>query len=133
MVLSGVIVSANAQGTGDVLIGGGLDILKSNNTGFGDQVQMGVEANYFINSEFSITGGLENWTAGTTSLVVGGRYYIKKNIFARIRGIIGDDGISIGVGYSHSLSKHWKVETMGDIYFRGDFAIRGGVAYLLNK
>lgn len=122
-----------AQGTGDMLIGAGLDIIKSNNTGFGNQVQLGAEFNYFINSEFSVTGGFENWTAGTTSLVLGGRYYIQNNIFARIRGIIGDNDISVGGGYSHPLNKHWKLEAMGDVYFGGDFAIRGGVAYLLGK
>lgn len=128
-----VVAGAKAQGTGDLLIGAGLDLLKSNNSGFGDQVQIGAEVNYFINSEFSVTGGLENWTAGTTSLVLGGRYYIQNNVFARIRGIIGDNDISVGGGYSHSLNKNWKLEAMGDIYFEGDFAIRGGVAYLLNK
>ena len=126
-------ISAKAQGAGDLLIGAGLDILKSNNTGFGDQVQLGVEANYFINSEFSVTGGVENWTAGKTSLIIGGRYYIQENIFARVRGIIGDNDISVGGGYSYPLSKNWRVEAMGDIYFEGDFALRGGVAYLLGK
>ncbi len=106
-----------------MLIGGGIDILKSNNSGFGNQVQLGAELNYFINSEFSITGGFENWTAGTTSLVLGGRYYIQNDIFARIRGLIGGNDISIGGGYSHPVNKHWRVEAMGDIYFQGDFAI----------
>ena len=127
------VVSAKAQGSGDILIGAGLDVLKSNNTGFGNQVQLGAEANYFINSEFSVTGGVENWTAGKTSLIIGGRYYIQENIFARVRGIIGDNDISVGGGYSYPLNKHWRVEAIGDIYFEGDFGIRGGVAYMLGK
>jgi hypothetical protein len=128
-----VTVSAQAQGAGDILIGAGLDVLKSNNTGFGDQVQLGAEANYFINSEFSVSAGFENWTAGKTSLVIGLRYYIQENIFTRVRGIIGDNDISVGGGYSYPLNKHWRLEAIGDIYFEGDFALRGGVAYLLRK
>jgi len=125
--------ATKAQSSGDMLVGAGLDFLKSNNTGFGNQVQLGAEFNYFINGEFTATAGFENWTAGTTSLVIGGRFYIQNNIFARIRGIIGDNDISIGGGYSHEINKHWRLEAMGDIYFEGDFALRGGVAYLLGK
>lgn len=128
-----MVFLVKAQGTGDMLIGGGLDILKSNNIGFGNQVQLGVEVNYFINSQFTVSAGFENWTAGKTSLVLGGRYFIKDNIFARIRGIIGDNDLSIGGGYSHPINKHWRIEAMGDIFLVGDFAIRGGVAYLLGK
>lgn len=136
LVVVGMLLSASivkAQGAGDMLVGAGLDFLKSNNTGFGNQVQLGAEFNYFINGEFAATAGFENWTAGTTSLVIGGRFYIQNNIFARIRGIIGDNDISIGGGYSHKINKHWRLEAMGDIYFEGDFALRGGVAYLLGK
>lgn len=131
LLLAGYIVKA--QGTGDLMLGGGLDILKSSNSGFGDQVQLGIEGNYFINSQFTATAGFENWTAGSTSFVIGTRYYIQDNIFARIRGIFGENDISIGGGYSHPLNKHWRVEAMGDIYFEGDFAIRGGVAYVLGN
>ncbi len=136
VLVVGLVLAAflsKAQGTGDILIGVGFDILKSTNTGFGDQVQLGAEGNYFVNSEFSVTVGFENWTAGTTSLVLGGRYYIQNDIFARARGLIGENDISIGGGYSHSLTKHWQVEAIADIYFKGDFAIRGGVAYLLGR
>jgi hypothetical protein len=131
MVLTAYL--AKAQGSGDMLIGAGIDVLKSSNSGFGNQVQLGAEFNYFINGEFAVTAGFENWTAGTTSLVIGGRYYIQNNIFARIRGIIGDNDLSIGGGYSHEINKHWRLEAMGDIYLEGDFALRGGVAYLLGK
>ena len=128
-----VALSAKAQSSGDMLVGAGLDILKSNNTGFGNQVQMGAEFNYFVNGELAATAGFENWTAGTTSLVIGTRYYIQNNIFARVRGIIGDNDLSIGGGYSHDLNKNWRLEAMGDIYFQGYFVLRGGVSYLLVK
>jgi hypothetical protein len=128
-----VAISAKAQGSGDLMINGGLDLLKSDNNGFGNEVQLGVEANYFFNSELTASAGFENWTSGTTSIVLGTRYYIKDDIFARVRALFGENDISIGGGYSHSLNKHWRIEAMGDIYLEGDFALRGGVAYMFGK
>jgi len=58
------------------------------------------------------------------------RWYPVENIFARFRGLIGENEVSLGAGYWRNLDEHWRFEGMADLYFQGDIAFRVGVAYL---
>ncbi len=120
-----------AQSTGSIMIGGGLDLLKSdNNNNIADKTQVGFEVNYFLLRNYSVTGGLEIWTQGNESLILGMRWYPVENIFARFRGLIGENEVSLGAGYWRNLDEHWRFEGMADLYFQGEIAFRVGVAYL---
>ena len=119
-----------AQSTGSIMIGGGLDLLKSDINNIADKTQVGFEVNYFLLRNYSVTGGLEIWTRGNESLVLGMRWYPVENIFARFRGLIGENEVSLGAGYWKNIDDHWRFEGMADIYFQGDVAFRAGVAYL---
>ena len=88
------------QSTGSIMIGGGLDLLKSDNNKIADKAQVGFEVNYFLLRNYSVTGGLEIWTQGNESLILGMRWYPVENIFARFRGLIGNKSeVSLGAGY----------------------------------
>ena len=126
-------LAARAQSTNDFLIAGGLDLFKTDNTKLFDKAQVAFEVNYFLQRRFSVSGGAELWTRGKNSFAMGVRYYPMDNFFVRFRGLIGGNDVSLGAGYSYPLSKSWRAEGMGDLYFaRPDFAIRGGVSYVIN-
>ena len=131
IVLLLVFTKSYAQSTGSIMIGGGLDLLKSdNNNNIADKTQVGFEVNYFLLRNYSVTGGLEIWTQGNESLILGMRWYPVENIFARFRGLIGENEVSLGAGYWRNLDEHWRFEGMADLYFQGEIAFRVGVAYL---
>ncbi len=119
-----------AQSTGSIMTGGGLDLLKSDINNIADKAQLGFEVNYFLLRNYSVTGGLEIWTRGNESFIVGMRWYPVENIFARFRGLIGENEVSLGAGYWRNIDNNWRFEGMADIYFQGDVAFRAGVAYL---
>ena len=121
---------SNAQSTGSIMAGGGLDLLKSDINNIADKSQVGFEVNYFLLRNYSVTGGLEIWTRGNESLLLGMRWYPVENIFARFRGLIGENEVSIGAGYWRNIDNNWRFEGMADLYFQGDVAFRAGVAYL---
>jgi len=119
------------QSTGSIMIGGGLDLLKSDINNIADKTQVGFEVNYFLLRNYSVTGGLEIWTRGNESFILGMRWYPVENIFARFRGLIGENPeVSLGAGYWRNIDDHWRFEGMADLYFQGDIAFRAGVAYL---
>lgn len=123
-----------SQTSGNVMIGGGLDVIKSDINSFASKVQTGFEANYFINRSFSVSGGFEIWSTGNNSLMFGLRWYPVSNLFTRFRGLIGQDDFGIGVGYAHVLNSHWQVEGIGDYFLdQGELGIRVGVAYVFRK
>jgi len=128
--------TSKAQPTRDVLLGGGFDVYKTDHLDIASKVQIGVELNYFIIRNFSVTGGIEIWNGNedNNSLVVGMRWYPLKNIFTRFRGFLGQDDLGLGAGYGYPLSKHWRIEGIADYYFdRDDFAFRIGMAYVFRK
>ncbi|MFZ6009999.1 MAG: hypothetical protein ACOYXT_06585 [Bacteroidota bacterium] len=128
-------VACHAQIAKDILIGGHLDLIKTDNDNFFDKAQIGTEVNYFLTRRFTATGGLEVWTNDDASLVVGGRWYFMDDAFARIRGLVGANDLSIGAGWAKPFNANgnWRFEAIGDFYFRGDIAIRAGIAYLIRK
>src|SRR5690349_480677 len=124
---------AYSQIAKDFMIGGGFDLIKSDNSGFLDKAQFGVEANYFITRKFTGTAGFEFWTADDFSVVLGARWFPIDEAFVRVRGLIGENDLAIGGGWTKPLSDVWRFEALGDFYFKGDFAIRAGVAYVIRR
>lgn len=124
---------ASAQSTNDFLISGGIDVLKTDNTKILGKSQIGFEVNYFLLRNFAVGAGADIWTSQKSSFVLGARWYWTDNIFFRFRGLIGANDAALGVGYTKPISRNFRFEAMGDIYFsRPDFAVRGGVSYVIN-
>jgi hypothetical protein len=115
----------------DFLVGGGFDIIKTDNDGLARKAQVGFEGNYFITKQFTATGGLELWSDNKASLVMGGRWYPMENFFTRVRGLIGENDISFGAGWNKPIDKNWHFEAIGDFYFEGEFAVRAGLMYVI--
>src|SRR5882672_11671601 len=112
-----------AQSTHDVMVGGGLDVIKTDNEKVLDKVQLGFELNYFVTRRFAVGGGAEIWThknGNTSSFVMGMRLYMNDQFFARFRGLIGANDASLGVGWSKPINSNWRFEALGDFYFQGD-------------
>ena len=122
-----------AQSTHDFLVSGGLDLIKSDNLKIFDKAQVGVDVNYFVERRFSVGAGAELWTKGANSFVLGVRWYPVDKFFVRFRGLIGSNNVSMGAGWSQPINRNFRLEAIGDIYFaRPDFALRGGVSYVIN-
>lgn len=122
---------AYAQSTHDIMVGGGLDVIKTDINKVFDKAQLGLEVNYFVVRHFSVGAGAELWSQHNNSFVMGMRWYADENIFLRFRGLIGANDASLGVGWSKPIGTNWRFEAIGDFYFKGDFALRGGVAYII--
>lgn len=54
LIFLGLGQYASAQSTSDILLGGGLDLIKTDNPGLFEKVQVGVEMNYFVARHFAI-------------------------------------------------------------------------------
>jgi hypothetical protein len=129
-----IVFSSKGQTSGNIMIGGGFDIIKSDINTFAGKVQTGFEANYFINRSFSISGGFEIWSAGNNSVALGLRWYPISNLFTRFRGLIGQDDFGIGLGYAYVLNANWQIEGVGDYFLnQGELGLRMGVAYVIRK
>lgn len=104
------------------------DLIKSDNDGFLEKVQGGVEGSFYFSRKFAPTAGVEWWTDDRVVFIPGVRICPIDEAFIRIRGLIGHD-VSIGGGFAKPLSDHLRIEAMGDLYFEGHIAIRAGIAY----
>jgi hypothetical protein len=121
-----------AQSTHDVLLGGGFDLLKTDNKALFKKAQLGFEANYFVVRHFAVGVGAEIWTTNQkSSFVMGARWYANDHVFLRLRGLIGANDAALGLGYSKPLDRNLRLEGMGDFYFTGSFGLRAGLAYIL--
>lgn len=115
---------------GQLLISGGVDVIKSDFNGIGQKVQMGAELNYFVINPLSLSAGVDVWTNGGTSVVLGTRFYPINPVFFRMRGLIGVNDFSFGLGYAQGLTKHLRAEFIFDYYVVGsDAALRAGLGY----
>lgn len=128
-----IACSAHGQSTKDILVGGGFDLVKTDNQKLFNKMQLGIEGNYFIVRHFSVGAGLEHWTQfSTTSFVMGARWYPTDKLFVRFRGLIGANDATAGVGWSQPFKNSFRLEAMGDFYFGAtDFALRVGAAYII--
>ena len=126
-------VSASAQSTKDVLVGGGIDLIKTDISQVFYKAQMGAEGHFFVMRHFAVGVGGEYWTTGQrNSFMMGMRYYFTEKLFFRVRGLIGANEVALGMGYSHPLTEMFRIEAMGDFYLiNTDFALRAGIAYVI--
>ncbi|QOI97428.1 MAG: hypothetical protein HRU69_07970 [Flammeovirgaceae bacterium] len=122
---------AYSQSSNDLMLGGAMDFLKTDNDNLFDKAQVGFELNYFVIRKFTITAGAEIWTKRDESFVFGSRYYFTDHFFARGRGLIGQNDFSLGAGGAIPLKNSWRLELIGDFYFEGEFAVRTGLAYII--
>ncbi|HCW05910.1 MAG TPA: hypothetical protein DGG95_00900 [Cytophagales bacterium] len=115
------------------MVGGGFDLLKTDNHKLLNKAQLGLEANYFVVRHVGLTVGTELWTTNQkSSFVMGARWYANDNVFARFRGLIGANDATFGAGYSKAMDSNLRFEGIGDYYIgAGAFAIRIGVSYVL--
>lgn len=121
-----------SQSTHDFLVGGALDLVKTDIIKAFSKAQVGLEGHYFIARHFAMGAGIETWSKQKDSFMLGMRWYPVDKVFFRFRGLIGVNDASLGVGYSKPLSKFWRLEGMGDYYFdASDFAVRAGVSYVI--
>ena len=137
LLLSSFLILASmdlfSQKANDFLVGGAFDLMKTDNEGFVQKAQVGGEFNYFITSKVTATGGLDIWADNVMSAVVGARWYPMEHFFARGRGLLGKNDLSLGAGWNKPLGSNFQFEAMGDYYFEGEFAIRVGLMYLVRR
>lgn len=133
-IFVGISLFTYAQSTHDILIGGGLDIIKTDNPGVFEKAQVGFEGNYFVVRHFAVGIGAEIWTERRSSFVMGARWYANDNWFVRFRGLIGANEAAIGAGYAKPLTQYLRLEGMGDFYLDStEFGIRIGLSYVIRS
>lgn len=57
-----VSVATHAQSNNDLMISGGLDLIKTDFNDVFEKAQLGLEANYFVLRNFSAGAGVDVWT-----------------------------------------------------------------------
>ncbi|TVQ19417.1 MAG: hypothetical protein EA361_00775 [Bacteroidetes bacterium] len=121
-----------SSGYGQLRIGVGMDLFKTDFNNIAEKNQIGIKANYFLVRNFVLTTGYEMWSSGPNSIVLGGRFYPLNPVFVRFRGLLRNNSdLSLGMGYVKSLTRNWKMDYTGDYYFNeGEMGIRVGIAYL---
>lgn len=126
------IATVSGQSKGSFLLSAGLDLYKTDNSGFAEKTQTTIEGNYFFSPKFTGTLGAEFWSSRRTFFVIGTRFYPVDPIFIKFRALIGNDtDASLGMGYQRNLSGNFSLEGGMDYYFDpGELGIRVGLAYL---
>jgi hypothetical protein len=125
---------AFAQSNNDIMIGGSMDLIKTDYSNFLDKAQIGLEANYFVVRHFAASGGVELWTNQKSSFMMGMRWYPHDHVFVRLRGLIGTNDVSIGGGWVKPINDTWRFEAIGDFYVaETEFAIRAGMNYVIKS
>jgi hypothetical protein len=104
------------------------DLIKSDNDGFFEKIQGGIEANYHFSRKFSATAGVEWWTGDQVSAAVGIRFSPIDEAFIRLRSLPGND-FSLGAGFAKPLSEDLRFEAIADLFLEGHIAIRAGIAW----
>lgn len=117
-----------AQRAQRIMVGAQADLIKSDNDGFFEKVQGGLEGSFYFSRKFAVTGGVEVWTDNQILAVVGTRFCPIDEAFFRLRGLPGKD-LCLGAGFSKPLGHNFRFEGMADLYFKGHIAIRAGIAY----
>lgn len=127
-----IAIVSYSQNPKDFLFGVNLDLIKSDNDGYFEKTQVGMEFNYFLSTKFTASGGLEVWTREGLSGVLGTRWYPNRDAFIRLRGMLGkNNDVSIGGGWAKPMSETLRFESMADFYFEGNFSIRAGIAMII--
>lgn len=108
------------------------DLIRTDNDGFFEKLQAGVEGSFYFSRKFAATGGAEWWSGNKVIAVPGVRFCPIDEAFIRMRALIHHD-VSIGGGFTKPISDDFRIEAMGDFYFRGHIAIRVGIAYGIGR
>lgn len=124
-------VQGMAQETGDYLFHLQSDFVKTDNAKLFAKAQIGAEVNYFVTDKITGSAGFEVWTGDEFSFVVGARYFPAEEGFIRLRGLIGENDLSLGAGWIMPIRDNLRFEAIADFYFSVDFSIRGGLVYFL--
>ena len=124
-----------AQIADDFMIGVSGDLVKTDMDGIFKKAQTGAEINYFLHRKFTVSGGIDFWSGDDdkVSFVIGGRWFPTEDFFVRARGLVGQNDINIGGGWTQPINEHLKFEAIGDFYFQGDFSIRVGINYVFRQ
>lgn len=121
-----------AQSSNSIMISAGADVIKTDIDKPFEKAQIGIEANYFVVRHFAVGAGAELWTDRPNSFMMSMRWYPADNLFVRLRGLTGANDVAVGFGYTLPLSDHWKLDGIGDFYFRStEFALRAGISYVI--
>jgi hypothetical protein len=125
-----------SMASAQMLVGFQMDAYKTDNRNpfeLADKVQMGLEFNYFLYPQLSVSTGLEFWSQGETYFVPGMRFYPIDPAFLRFRPLLGDDvDYAFGAGYARKITDRLRLEGMLDYYFeRSNLALRFGIGYTL--
>ncbi len=129
-----VSISARAQSSNDILVGGGFDLIKTDYNSPFDKAQIGLEANYFVVRNFAAGAGVEIWPEQKSSFVMGARWYAHDHVFVRFRGLIGANDAALGGGWAKPINENWRFEAIADFYFgQTEFSVRAGVSYIIKK
>lgn len=126
------VEAACCQRAQQVMIAMHADLIKSDNYGFFEKMQSGLEGSYYLSRKFAATTGIEWWAGSDIVVVAGARFSPIDEAFIRIRSLIGKD-LSFGGGFAKPLSDRVRIEAMADYYLRGPLAIRAGLAYGFGK
>jgi len=132
LLVCSLAMISRAQSTHDVMVGGGMDLIKTDINTLFKKAQFGVEANYFVVRHFAVGAGAEIWTTNQkNSFMMGMRWYANDHVFLRFRGLIGANDAALGLGYAKPLNQNVLFESMGDFYFKGSFGLRFGLSFIL--
>lgn len=132
LVFSFCSIVSFAQRTQRLMICVQADLIKSDNDGFFEKLQGGIEGSYYFSRKFAATAGIEGWTGDRVTPVFGARFCPIDEAFFRIRALPGKD-FAIGAGFGKFLSENVRVEAMSDFYLEGHIAIRAGIAFGIGK
>ena len=121
------------QIAGDYIIGAQVDLIKTDNPGIFEKAQFGAEVNYFVTRNFAGTTGFEVWTGNDLSFLIGARWFPNEDGFIRVRGLIGENDLSIGGGWVKPMNERIRFEAIADFYFKIDFSIRVGMVYVIRR
>ena len=128
IVFNVMALTTFSQRARQYMIGVHTDLIKSDNDGFLDKLQGGVEGSFYLSRKFAVTTAVEWWTGDKVVLIPGVRLCPIDEAFIRIRGLINED-VSVGGGFAKPLSDRWWIEAITDFYFEGHMAIRAGIVY----
>jgi hypothetical protein len=126
-------LNGSAQIAKDFMVGGGFDLIKTDHDVFLKKGQFASEGHYFITRQFTLSSGLEIWTDEGISLTLGARWFPVDEAFVRMRGLIGENDLVIGGGWTKPITDKLRFEAMADFYFEGEFGIRAGLMYVIRR
>jgi len=132
-ILFFIAFQSSGQIAKDFMVGGGFDLIKTDNDTFLGKGQFATEGHYFVTRQFTLSSGFEVWTDKGLSLSLGARWFPVEEAFVRLRGLIGENDLDIGGGGAKPINEKFRFEAMADFYFEGEFAIRAGVMYVIRR